>query len=41
MTNYAFELAGSPSMQARARRARYFAPSALLQRLRPAAQRGR
>jgi hypothetical protein len=40
-SNYAFEPAGSPSLRARVRRARYLAPSARLKRLRPAAQRER
>jgi hypothetical protein len=39
--NYAFERTGSPSARARAGRARHFAPSARIKRLRPAAQRER
>jgi hypothetical protein len=40
--NYAFERTGSLSSRARVRRARHLcAPSARLQRLRPAAQRER
>ena len=39
--NNAFERAGSQSARARVRRVCYFAPSARLKRLRPAAQRER
>ena len=39
--NYALELAGIPSTQARGRRVIQFAPSARLERRVPAAQRGR
>jgi len=40
-SNYAFERTGPVSSRARVRRASYFAPSARLKRLRPAAQRER
>jgi hypothetical protein len=39
--NYAFERTGEPSARARVRPSRFFAPSARLKRLRPAAQRER